>query len=278
MLGRPPPTGILKFQILKLSPLHRRSKNMLTPSRRFCQGAMVVNEVCGNRGNTSLESIRRWPTARAKEWTQSFLDLARADDNIVAVIAIGSAVRPAVQSADLDLVVICNEPAKVKVKPPIEVDLRAYPSSQVTALIEGRNDLLGWTLMFGKVLFQRNSYWDTVLTSWKDRIPLPSYDTAVKRADKALDRLREMLDLGDQSAASEMALSYLTNLARAELLDSRQYPRSRPELPDQLRDMGSTRLAECLESILRKRTMSLKELTEMLKTVPSCGTSKSIIS
>lgn len=251
---------------------------MLAPLRRFCQRAVVVNEVCENRGNTSLESIHRWPTVRAKEWTQSFLDLARGDDNVVAVIAIGSAVRPAVQSVDLDLVVICNEPAKVNVKPPIEVDLRAYPTSQVTALIEGRNDLLGWTLMFGKVLFQRDSYWDTVLTSWKDRIPLPSYDTAVKRADKALDRLREMLDLGDQSAASEMALSYLTNLTRAELLDSRQYPRSRPELPDQLREMGSTRLAECLESILRKRTMSLKDLTKMLKTIPLRGTSKSIVS
>lgn len=237
-----------------------------------------MNEVCGNRGDTSLESIRRWPTGRAKEWTQSFLDLARRDDNIVAVIAIGSAVRPAVQSADLDLIVICKEPAKVKDKPPIEVDLRAYPSSQITALIEGRNDLLGWALMFGKVLFQRDNYWDTVLTSWKDRIPLPSYDTAVKRAEKALDRLREMLDLGDQSAASEMALSYLTHLARSELLDSRQYPRSRPELPEQLREMGSTRLAECLELILRKRTMSLKELTEMLKTIPSRRTRKPIIS
>jgi hypothetical protein len=239
---------------------------------------MVVNEVCGNRGKTSLESIRRWPTARAKEWTRSFLDLAEGDDNIVAVIAIGSAVRPAVQSADLDLVVICNEPAKMKVRPPIEIDLRAYPSSEVTELIEGKNDLLGWAVMFGEVLFQRDGYWDAVLASWKDRIPLPSCETAVKRADKALDRLREMLDLGDQSAASEMALSYLTNLARAELLDSRQFPRSRPELPGQLREMGSTRLAQCLESILRKRTMSLKDLAEMLKTSPSRGTSNSTIS
>ena len=237
-----------------------------------------MNEVRGNRLSTSLESIRRWPTARSKEWTQSFLELAIGDDNIVAVIAIGSAVRPVDRSADLDLVVICKDPAQAKFKPPIEVDLRTYPSSEVAALIGGRNDLLGWTLMFGKVLFQRDSYWDTLLASWKDRIPMPSCDIAEKRADKALDRLKEMLNLGDQSAASEMALSYLTNLARAALLHSRQYPRSRPELPDQLREIGSTRLAECLESILLERIMSLKELTEMLKTIRSCGTSKWSIS
>jgi len=237
-----------------------------------------MNEACRNRGDTPLESVRRWPTGRAKEWTQLFLDLARRDDNIVAVVAIGSAVRPSVQSADLDLVVICKEPAKMKDKPPIEVDLRAYPSSQVAALIGGGNDLLGWALMFGKVLFQRDNYWDAVLISWKDRIPLPSYDTAVKRADKALDRLREMLDVGDQSAASEMALSYLTHLARSELLDSHQYPRSRPELPEQLCAIGSTSLAKCLELILRKRTMSLKELTDLLKTIPSRTTRSSIIS
>lgn len=237
-----------------------------------------MNEVHANGCDTPLDSIRRWPTRRAKEWVKAFLDSARTDDNIIAVIAIGSAVRPDVPSADLDLVVISKDPKKVKDRPPIEVDLRAYPSNQVIALIESGNDLLSWALMFGKVLFQRDNYWESIVTSQQDKIPLPSYDTAVKRANQALVRLRQMLDLGDQSAASELALSYLTHLARAELLDAHQYPRSRPELPGQLRQTGAVHLAQCLELMLRKRTMSLKELAELLTGIPSSGKSAVISS
>ena len=48
----------------------------------------------------------RWPTEASMQWTESFLDSARDDLSITAVIAIGSAVRPNAVTADLDLVVI----------------------------------------------------------------------------------------------------------------------------------------------------------------------------
>jgi hypothetical protein len=81
------------------------------------------------------EQIHRWPTPQSKTWTGTFLSLAKKDKNIVAVVAVGSAVRPSVQSIDLDLVVICREASKMNAKPPIEIDLRAYTASRVDELI-----------------------------------------------------------------------------------------------------------------------------------------------
>ena len=40
-------------------------------------------------------AIVRWPTERAKAWLASFLERARRDENVVAIVAIGSAVRSA---------------------------------------------------------------------------------------------------------------------------------------------------------------------------------------
>jgi len=224
-----------------------------------------VNERLTSGASPNLEPILRWPTERAKHWVEKLLVSAKSDDNIFAVIAIGSAVRAAVESLDLALVVVAKDTGQLQCRPPLEIDLRVYPSSEVSSLIRDGNDLLSWSLMFGKVLFQRNGYWKELLSSWKGRIPLPSYDQAMTRARKALMRAQEMIRSGDQDAASEMALSYLTHLARAELLRTKEYPKSRPELSGQLRAIGATRLAECLDRALRKRPMSQEDLAHVLE-------------
>ncbi len=68
------------------------------------------------RIGSSIDSIVGWPTVRSKAWTSAFLELADRDENIIAVVAVGSAVRPDVASIDLDLVIICKEPDKLKAK------------------------------------------------------------------------------------------------------------------------------------------------------------------
>lgn len=214
----------------------------------------------------NLELVLRWPTIRAKQWTKAFLESAKEDENILAIVAIGSAVRQAVTSVDLDLVVISVDNMVPNIRPPIEIDLRTYRSNQLDALIREGADLPGWTLMFGKILFQRNDYWDNLVSSWKDRIPLPSHEIAVTRARKAIGRVREMIGAGDQNAASEMAVSYLTHLARAELLKAKQYPKSRPELSAQLREVGATRLAKLLDVAVSKGELSKRDLADVLET------------
>lgn len=223
---------------------------------------------------TTLQFVLRWPTARAKQWVRSFLMLAKGDQNIISIVAIGSAVRESVQSIDLDLVVISKDDSKLKLRPPLEIDVRVYRESEVAALISQGNDLLSWSLMFGKVLFQRCDYWDKLSASWRDRIPLPSYDVAIDRARKAFEQVKEMIQLGDENAASELTVSCLTHLARAQLLKAGQYPKSRPELPDQLEAIGAVSLAAALNLALARRPMSLAELKDVVDEAQLSGISE----
>lgn len=135
------------------------------------------------------EQVLRWPTEAAKAWTNDFLCSAPWDNNVMAIVAVGSAVRPGVPSADLDLIVVCLEAARSKFKPPIEVDLRPYAASEIDSLIESGNDMLGWAIKFGRVLYQRGDFWNAVLTKWERRLPMPSSETAARRADEAFQRL-----------------------------------------------------------------------------------------
>ena len=59
-----------------------------------------------------------------------------------------------------------------------------------------------------------------------------------------------VLEIGDVDAALEQAISYLTHLAWADLLERGIFPASRRELPGQLRAIDSQRLADCLEGLL----------------------------
>src|SRR5208283_1321788 len=105
------------------------------------------------------EEVLRWPTSRSRDWAMAFLESARANTNIVAVIAVGSAVRPGVSSSDLDILVICTDPTKVIPSRPLEVDLRVYSAADIDSKLGTGHDMLVWAVMFGRALFQRHSFW-----------------------------------------------------------------------------------------------------------------------
>ena len=192
----------------------------------------------------------RWPTEASMQWTESFLDLARDDLSIAAVIAIGSAVRPNGGAADLDIVVICRERLNLRGSRPMEVDLRVYRADDVDRLVAEGHDVLGWAITFGQVLFQRSGFWDMTLSRWKKNLPLPSPETPRVRARETRRRFLNVLEIGDIDAALEQAISYLTHLAWVELLEGSIFPASRRELPSQLRAIDSQILADSLESLL----------------------------
>jgi len=193
------------------------------------------------------------------------MDSALADDNIVVVVAVGSTVRRGVPSADIDLVVLVKDVSALKAKPPIEVDLRAYPIDQVEAMIGGGTDLLGWSVNYGKVLLQKGGAWDGIFARWQGRVPLPSAETATQRAADALRRFTRMAEVDDFDAAYEQALSYFTHLARAELIRKKVYPASRPELPEQLREAHADSLAENLDKLIKRAVRDQDELEELVK-------------
>ena len=220
------------------------------------------------RSPSTIESthgrVLRWPTCRLRDWTAGFLQSAANDPNVIAVVAVGSAVRPQVASADLDLVVICQDPVILDRAHPLEIDLRAYASATVEAELKRGNDILGWAVMFGQLLYQDGCYWDRIIASWRDRLPLPSSKLARKRAATAYRYLVDLVELGDLDPALEQALSYLTHLARAELLERRIYP-ARPELPGQLRTAGNLRLAQWLQRLQQGEITRLSQINELTK-------------
>ena len=218
------------------------------------------------RSTESVPDIGRWPTPRSKAWTLQFLNEATADDNINAVVAVGSAVRPAVPGADLDLVVICREPANLRVKPPLEIDLRTYRADHVQQELARGNDLLGWAVKFGRVLYQQDAYWSAISESLRGRLPLPPADVAAERANEAFHRLTKVLELRDFDAAEEQALSYATHLARTELLKRNVYPASRPELPLQLRQIGANEAADFFEQLIDRTVGHSKEISTLVGT------------
>jgi hypothetical protein len=125
--------------------------------------------------------------------------------------------------------------------------------------------MLGWAVMFGRMLFQRHSFWDGIVKSWRQRLPLPSVTLARTRAAAAYRRMSSLLRLGDADAAREQAISYLTHLARAELLERGIYPESRPELPEQLRKIGDYHLAGQLDRILQEDSADVSQASELLR-------------
>jgi hypothetical protein len=202
----------------------------------------------------SLDSvIRRWPTENARQWLAGLLRRVEGDENVLAVVAVGSAIRPGVPSEDLDLVVLCADRTAFQVKAPIEVDLRAYDRADIDASLERGHDLLAWAVRFGVPLHDPRGTWRDIVHKWGDRLPLPDPELAERRAETALERTRELEQTGDRTAAAELRLSYLTHRARATLSRFGVYPASRPELPEQLRSIGVDSLAEELARALSER-------------------------
>jgi hypothetical protein len=225
---------------------------------------MMLNDI-QTETELSFHRVLRWPTDRSKNWIYSFVSSAMNDSNIIAIIAIGSAVRPDVSSTDIDLLTICADLHSLNRTPPIEVDLRAYALAEIDSKLGKGHDLLTWGIMFGHSLFQRERFWDALVTSWRSRMPLPSSTLARQRAASVYRHLTEIIALGDEQAAREQAISYFTHLVRAELLEKGVYPASRPELAGQLLQLDESELASALDQLLRSESIELTEIGRLLE-------------
>ena len=209
---------------------------------------------------TPERCIYRWPSARARKWVNGFLDRARRDSNVLAAVAIGSAVRKGVASDDLDIIVICVKAAAFRERAPIEIDLRAFNASEIDAKVSEGHDLLAWSIVFGRALLDRDGTWRDLATRWRTRVPLPDPAVARTRAEAVRKRMGEMREMGDLEAAIELELTYQTHCARAVLSEAGVYPPSRPELPAQLRSVRAERLADQVATALAARERLRSEL------------------
>jgi hypothetical protein len=94
------------------------------------------------------EIIKRWPTPTSRRWVHHLVSTAENDSRILALVAIGSAVREVSASADVDILVIyADQP--LDVRSPIEVDMRQYSDAQAEDLLTKGHDLLVGRLASG---------------------------------------------------------------------------------------------------------------------------------
>lgn len=201
----------------------------------------------------ALAAVRSWPNSKARFWTMEAVALAGQDAAILAIVASGSAVRDVAQSDDLDLVLVYRTCRPSLPRPPIGVDLQLHEAAEVPKKLAKGHDFLAWAVRFGQPLFEREEWWSHLRADWNDRLSLPSPAEARKRARRAQRLHQELQSLGDHDAATENYVSMLTQLARATLSDAGVLPRSRPELADQLRQVGEARLADRLTEALAHR-------------------------
>lgn len=201
-----------------------------------------------------LEAIIRWPSAGARRWLQETLPRLRSDSRAAALVAVGSSVREVDSSADLDLILLYDGQKPDFSTPPVDVDLRAYPLADVERLIVDQGeDLLGWAVQFGRIVCEREGVWSNIAKRVKPQVPMPSSVTALERARGARIIVQDLVKVGDEDAAREQFVTMLTHLARAALIQAGVYPKSRPELPDQLRGIKQSKLAMQLGHALDPR-------------------------
>ncbi len=203
--------------------------------------------------NKLSDIVRRWPNHEAKQWVESFVRDAVLDDHVLAVVAFGSAVRSDDYCADIDLLVVHDGTKPLIVGRPVSVDIRWYERTDAERQIASGQELLGWVFQFGELVFERNNYWTRLRRDWKGRMPFPSASVADHRAERATRMHAELVEMGDYDAAHEQYLVALTQQARAALIRRGVYPASRPELPEMLRRIEETELANKLEETLLER-------------------------
>jgi hypothetical protein len=163
----------------------------------------------------------------------------------------GSAIRDRGHSrSDFDLLIV-HRGKRPTLKAPVEVDIRYASVEKIGRLVAEGDEVVCWAMKFGLNLYDPIDCWEQARGQWTDKIPLPSQTEANRRAHQTLSRAKEMLDIGDESGASDLFLAALTQFARTVLIKNRIFPASRPELPAQLRELDcESPLAKLLEAAM----------------------------
>jgi len=212
-------------------------------------------------GSRLDRTIRRWPTEHARNWVRAFLEEATQSPEVLAVVALGSSVRPNVPSEDVDLLVLCSEGSDLTWRAPIEVDLRSSDLSKLERDLASGGDLATWAIRYGVPLYDERSIWAQLASKWRDQLRLPDPDVAESRAAKAYSQFQALSEAGDDAAANELLVSHLTHRARAVLSRAGIFPASRPELATQLRSIQDAELGDALEAALAVRRQMASETT-----------------
>ncbi len=150
-------------------------------------------------------------------------------------------------ASDLDIHVVGARPSLDGIE--IDVDVYATTSAVLFERLRAGDDYVQWTLRFGCVLFDAGPFRAAAVELVASEI-WPSPERKLAQAGRLLDLARIVVESGDRDAAVEQARGAMTTLARWLLLADGAFPRSRAELPAQLRAIGADDVAAILEDCI----------------------------
>jgi hypothetical protein len=201
-----------------------------------------------------------------KQIRQTLANAKEAD----CVVLVGSVARGTriADAGDLDILVLNGADSQV-LMPGVQITSLSV-ESLIDRVLSG-DDFTQWALRFGVTIHGR-SVWNELKAQLLTQAPWPIAEIKKGHAVKRLTRARELLEMNDLQAARE-ELGYAGNhIARAMLLQSHVFPLSRPELPDQLREVQQGGFADLLERLQSDDDVDasqvLLELTELIEWVP----------
>lgn len=148
------------------------------------------------------------------------------------------------QLSDLDLLIIGPKPGP---PPPTGLHVVFLTRSDMEGRALAGDDFAQWALRFGRAIKGARA-WEH-LKARLSELPWPSWTKKLHQAECRAETVRQLLDMGDEWAAQEELLFALTQLSRAVLLSQRIFPLSRPELSQQLRDIGEETLASAMDEL-----------------------------
>jgi predicted nucleotidyltransferase len=168
--------------------------------------------------------------------------------NGFAVVLIGSAARDTATSAsDLDLLVL----ASPRIDIPHTADrlhVQSMDEGDFVARLRSGDDFAAWCVRFG-VPLATSEFWVNLVKS-TEATQWPDWRQKIPHALRRLTLAHSLCESKDLDAATEEALYAATHVGRAILLKNQQFPLSRPEMIQQLRESGCKSLGNLLKTLL----------------------------
>ncbi len=179
-------------------------------------------------------------------------------DKESAIVLVGSTARAVNdESSDIDLLVI-SENTQVKMPAISNFHFQQISENDFLANLQKGEDFEAWAVRFGIVL-QGSPSWARILDSESART-WPSWQSKVIHATRRLFIGDSLLEMGDFEAAREELLYALGHISRGLLFKANVFPLSRPELSQQVQDIGYRHLAILHEKLRTSNEVSVRTL------------------
>jgi predicted nucleotidyltransferase len=182
----------------------------------------------------------------------------------IALVLIGSVARSC-QTEHSDVDILLLSPLAISKRPQLaNFEFHVFTPDKFVRLGLSGDDFPNWCARFG-VPILGNRVWTDALGELENA-PWPTWRKKIETATKRLVSAELFANCRDYGASKEELLFGYDHLTRALLLQAKQFPLSRPELPEQVRTLDR-RVGERLRSLeLRKATASdLKHLIQALR-------------